>query len=159
LVTEFSLADNYSFSTGLESFYSGGKLETYRAIDSTTISTLYKLQYLEIPIALKMKTNEINYITYFAKFGGSVNARLSSVADISEKSGTRTITEEDKNINKDISLFRVAFNIGVGIEYSLGGTTAVLVGLNFNNGLTDILKSKDVKANNNYISLNLGILF
>lgn len=159
LITEFSLADNYSFITGIESFYSGGKLEIYKALDSSTTTTLYKFQYLEIPLALKMKTNEINYITYFAKFGGSVNARLSSVADISRKQGSATLTFEDQNIKDDVYLFRVAFNVGIGIEYSLGGTTSVLVGLNFNNGLTDIMKDKDLKAKNNYISLNLGVLF
>ncbi len=159
LITEFSIADNYSFATGIESFYSGGKLESYKAIDSTTTNILYKFQYLEIPVSLKMKTNEINYITYYAKFGGSIGARLSSVADISTKRGSATLLLEDQNINEDIYLFRIAFNLGVGIEYSLGGTTAVLLGLNFNNGLTDIIKNKDIKAKNNYISLNVGVLF
>jgi hypothetical protein len=160
LITEFSLADNYSFTTGIESFYNGGKLERKYTIDSITTTT-YKLQYLEIPVALKMKTNEINYITYFAKFGGSIGARLNSKADITIKQGSRETTDSDQDINKNINLFRVAFQLGVGIEYSLGGSTAILVGLNFNNGLTDILKNKDkvMKANNNYISLNLGVLF
>lgn len=159
LITEFSLADNYSFCTGLESVYSGGKL---RSIDTlgTTTNTTYRSQYLEIPVSLKMKTNEINYITYFAKFGGGINMRLNSFADYNIKDNKGDVlTINDQDIKKDISLFRIAFHIGVGIEYSLGGTTSVLVGLNFNNGLTDIFKDKELKGKNNFINLNLGVLF
>lgn len=159
LITEFALADNYSFSTGLESVYSGGEL---RNIDSlgTTINTTYRSQYLEIPVSLKMKTNEINYITYFAKFGGGINMRLNSFADIESKDNKGdVVTLNDIDIKKDINFFRIAFHIGVGIEYSLGGTTAILAGLNFNNGLTDIFKDKDIKGKNNFITLNLGVLF
>jgi hypothetical protein len=165
LITEFSLADNYSFTTGLESNYSGGKLKSIDTLGTTT-SAKYKVQYLEIPVALKMKTNEINYITYFAKFGGAVNMRLNSLADYSliDSKGEETVLK-DRDIAGEVQFFRVAFHIGVGIEYSLGGTTAFLAGVNFNNGLTNMFRGKDVnvskdqKANGNFISLNLGILF
>jgi len=159
LMTEFSLADNYSFSTGIESSYSGGKLQWINLIDTSTITTLYRVQYLEIPITLKMKTNEINYITYFAKFGGGVGARLSAFKDETLKKNQTTISVEDQNIKNHVSFLRVAFHVGLGIEYSLGGSTALLVGINFNNGLTDMLKDNSISAKNNYININLGILF
>ncbi len=162
LITEFTLADNYSLSTGVESVYSGGKLNWVDTVGATTTNTAtYRVQYIELPIALKMKTNEINYITYFAKFGGGINMRLQSFRDMDSKDsqGNSLPSLLDEDINSDINLFRISFLIGIGLEYSLGGTTAALVGVNFNNGLTDIFKDKDLKAKNNFITVNLGILF
>ncbi len=57
--------------------------------------------------------------------------------------------------------------ISGGIEYSLGGSTSLIVGATFNNGFSDVLKGKNNyvnkttahKATNNFIALNLGILF
>lgn len=159
LITEFTLGDNYSLATGIESSYSGGKLLQNNLADTSVITTLYKIQYLEIPITLKMKTNEINYITYFAKFGGGINARLQASKDETIKKGQTTITNEDVDILNKVSFFRVAFHVGLGIEYSLGGSTALLVGLNFNNGLIDILKGDALNAKNNFINMNIGVLF
>ncbi len=160
LITEFTLADNYSLATGVESVYSGGKLQNVDTIGTTTTAT-YRVQYIEIPIALKMKTNEINYITYFAKFGGGLNMRLNSFADFSYKDamGNSLPSLLDEDIKSDINLFRISFLIGLGIEYSLGGTTSALFGINFNNGLTDIFKEDDIKAKNNFITVNLGVIF
>jgi len=163
LITEFSLADNYSLATGVESVYSGGKLQNVDTAGMKTSGT-YKVQYIEIPIALKMKTNEINYITYFAKFGGGVNMRIKSIGDFSyrDSSGNSVVgfpDETDMDIKSDIRLFRISFLIGVGIEYSLGGSTSALLGINFNNGLTDIFSDKDIKAKNNFVTLNLGVVF
>jgi hypothetical protein len=158
LIAEISLADNYSFATGIESVYSGGKIQN---VDTTGTTTgTYRVQYLEIPLCLKMKTNEINYITYFAKFGGGINGRLRSFADYKYKDllGTES-SLIDVDINKDINLFRISFVVGLGIEYSLGGSTSALLGVNFNNGLTDIFKDKNIKAKNNFITVNLGIIF
>lgn len=159
LAAEFTLADNYSLATGIESAYNGGGLQWVDTLKSTTAT--YKLQYLEIPLTLKMKTNEINYITYFARFGGGLNMRLRSDADFEYKdlAGNPLDSPSDVDIKSDINLFRISFIIGLGIEYSLGGTTSILVGVNFNNGLTDVFKDKDMNAKNNYISVNMGILF
>jgi hypothetical protein len=160
LIAEFTLADNYSFATGVESVYSGGKLQNVDTFGITTTAT-YRVQYVEVPIALKMKTNEINYITYYAKFGGGLNLRLNSFADFSYKDamGNSMPSLLDEDIKSDINLFRISFLIGLGIEYSLGGTTSALIGVNFNNGLTDIFKDDNIKGKNNFITVNLGVIF
>ncbi len=158
LITEFSISKNYSFSCGLESAYSGGKLQWYGDTVKTEIS---KIQYLEFPVALKMKTNEINYITYFAKFGGGLNMRLRASADYEykDKNGNPFSAPSDVDMKNEIYFFRISFLIGLGIEYSLWGNTAILFGLNFNNGLTNIFKQDGKKVKNNFITANVGILF
>ena len=45
------------------------------------------------------------------------------------------------------------------MEYNFSGNTSLLVAVTYNNGFTDILKSKDVKAMANYLELTVGIFF
>ncbi|MGB4004515.1 MAG: hypothetical protein WBK81_07775, partial [Bacteroidales bacterium] len=69
---------------------------------------------------------------------------------------------DNEKANNRISLFRATFDIGAGIEYSLGGTTALLGEIYFNNGLTNSLKEyKNIKYKSilNYLMFKIGILF
>lgn len=157
LMTDIVLADNYAVSTGIESSYTGGKLKWGNG-DTTHFAT-YKLQYLDIPLTLKMQTNEVNYMTFYGRFGGSLGTRTKAIGDFVTKHGSTTTILEEEKINGDINLFRISFIIGAGMEYSLGGNTKAIVGLNYKNGLTDTFKSKDIKAKNSGIALTLGIIF
>ncbi len=49
--------------------------------------------------------------------------------------------------------------IGGGVEYTLSGSTTLLLGVQFNNGFMDIADGDDLKANSNYLALTVGILF
>lgn len=49
--------------------------------------------------------------------------------------------------------------IGGGIEYTLSGSTVLLVGLQFNNGLLDASDQDDLKMNSNLLGLTVGVLF
>lgn len=159
LMIDIILADNYALSTGVEPSYTGGKL-SWKNGDTTHFAT-YKLQYFDIPLTLKMQTNEVNYMTFYGRFGGSLGTRTKAIGDFTSKydSNSKTIIIEDENINRDINLFRISFIIGAGMEYSLGGNTRAIVGLNYKNGLTDTFKGKDIKAKNNTIAVTLGIIF
>ena len=68
IITEFRIQENYAFVTGLQVTYRGGKLN----IPYTDFAgNVYKqkaslnLQYIELPIALKMKTNAFNKFKFF----------------------------------------------------------------------------------------------
>jgi len=154
MIGEFTLADNYSLSTGISIAYDGGKLQygdmyflASTANDPTPDSTIYtitrsyKLQYFEIPLCLKMETNEIGYITYWAKFGPGIGFNLKALGDdnVKNTAGVEQPSEDDIDIKKEINFLRASLIIGAGIEYSLGGNTSVIAGVNFNNGLLDIL--------------------
>ena len=75
LLSDFKLGSstNYFFSTGLFMNSMGAKLKT-TLTDSlkTVVNSEVKLQYVELPITIKLKTNEIGYLTYFGQIG--VNA-------------------------------------------------------------------------------------
>jgi hypothetical protein len=162
LVGDYNFSDNFSFSTGINVYNGGGKLkykDSIPAFEADSIYNLapnavilYKLQYIEIPLSFKGKTNEIGYITYFLKGGLSPMFRYKAKGDVSQYN----ISGED--FKGEVSGFNLGFHLGGGIEYSLGGNTKVLAELQFTNGLTDVTKD-DYKTIFNMIILRTGIIF
>lgn len=185
LMTEFGLGNNYSLATGLEVTTLGGKLSfpdsTFYYVDDIVdtanrfilMERTYKVQYIDLPILLKMKTNEIGYLTYFGQFGFNFGFRTKATADDYGRfpSTAKEAELEDNNINKDANLMRIGLNIGAGAEYNLSGKTSLLFSVNYNNGFTNALKKNSSslknaagaelaqKALSKYIALNVGILF
>lgn len=180
-VGEWRLADNFALHSGIQiDMFSGGKLMypdtmsigTPLALDSGFITYKYKLNYFSIPLILKMKTPEIGYFTYYGKFGITAGMNIKAKANSDYVAGNqvaldnKTISAEDIDISDDINLFRLNMTIGLGLEYSLAGSTCVYGGLTFQNGFTDILDGKNNPVNNENhsaalkaIQLEIGILF
>jgi opacity protein-like surface antigen len=201
LSMDIHFTENYAFGTGLFISRQGGNLtylETGKKENVEYIWTKtreYRTQYAEIPLSIKLRTNEIGYITYWGQFGIipgiNVNAKANDEIDyLLQKVATDgsinwvladRVSEslEDEDIKDDIKIFRVGLLIGAGIEYSLSGNTAVVAGLMYNNGFTNILnnelvttnekdapvfegtapKTNDLKAMSNSLSLVVGVKF
>ncbi|MBN2683237.1 MAG: PorT family protein [Bacteroidales bacterium] len=166
---DFAFGDNYAFSTGIKINNLGGKLiyntdsilrfnhdETMDTLP-TGISIAYKLQYLEIPLGLKFKTNEIGYMTYYMQVGLSPLINIGANADAQHPNRSF----EGEKINKEVRLFSLGYFISGGFEYNLGGATSVLVGLSYFNGFMDVTNNEDVKDKTilNSVALNVGIKF
>jgi hypothetical protein len=165
LMLETYFQKNYAFVTGINLTSLGGNL-LYS--DSITIavdkgdqvgikpaSTLdYSLQYISIPLALKMRSNQIGYLYYFAQVGFTPQFNLKAKA-----SATDDQLDGKANIGEEIGLFHLSYFVGGGIEYSLGGSTSLTLGIYFNNGFIDVLSNKDYKASINDFNLRLGIWF
>jgi hypothetical protein len=121
LMLESNFRKNYAFATGLDLTYLGGNLlydnATVMTIDNNTDTTLlagttveYKLQYLSVPLSLKLKTNPVGYITYFGQLG------LTPQFNISAKATSDNGNYLDKdNVGKEIGGFTMSFFIGGGI--------------------------------------------
>ncbi len=175
-MAEFALSDNYALATGFDIAYCGGKLKypSSQSINDTNLTAYgvlhrkYGCKYIEIPLALKMKTKEIGYITYFGEFGigtgFNLNAKANDEFIITGVAGS--ITNDGKDVKEDVSFFRESLILSLGIEYSLGGSTSLILGATFNNGFTDILTGKNAidtsikeKAISNYLEINVGVIF
>lgn len=187
--TEFFLGENYLLSTGLNVASLGGKLDypgLYNKNDTllvpTNIRESFSLQYVEIPLALKMRTNEIGALTYFGTFGFKVGAKFQATADFKYKDIDGGITVEKENVANDIFFINTWLVVGAGAEYNISGSTNVMMGLSFNNGFVNALTNKAHKLDTNgqasldvdgnpvlekdkakatvsYFSLNIGIYF
>ena len=166
LITEFNFAKNYAFSTGIEVAYRGGKFkQSFSYTDTTKVfESDNKLQYIELPLTLKLKTNEIGLITYYLQAGISpafnIRARQDVKIAVQPKSGSSTNSDSsDIDIKDDINAFNINMVIGGGVEYSLSGNTALQAGLTFSNGLLDVLDGSGSEAKTNYIALTIAVLF
>jgi hypothetical protein len=171
-ITDFRISSNYTFSTGVDVNYEGGKLK--KAITSGNTTTLWdekvKLRYIEIPLTIRMNTNRIGYIKYYFQAGlaPGINIRSRYDATVTTQSPGKESTDDytDEDVMKDINTFNISMVVGGGINYNLSGTTDLLVGLTFHNGFLDISDRNasnavlsNSKLNSNLLSLNLGILF
>lgn len=171
VVTEFRIQDNYAFATGLQVTYRGGDL-TYRR-DNNPLQPVYSyginLQYIEIPLTLKMKTNEFNKIRYFGQFGfePGFNIRARAKANMPG-------FDDEENFKDFIKPLNLSMIIGAGAEYTISGSTVLVGSLEFNNGFVDILDTQRVydplatppgvvdtewKGSTNFFALNIGLLF
>ena len=162
---EYFFAENYAFAFGVELASRGGIISWN---DSGIVSEIdMRLKYIDIPIAIKMRTNEIGYMRYFGQFGFTPGFNISAKSDfeVVDFNGNKvSLTDED--IKSDVVPINVALNIALGLEYGLSGNTALLISLNFNNGFVDIIKKDfndnpeaDFKVLSNYAGVTVGVLF
>ena len=78
-------------------------------------------------------------------YGIDFSTEFSSKNEVSLSSGdTKSFLSADneKIDTEDVNLFKLGLNIGLGVEYNLVGNTSLLVGLNWINGFTNVLKKK-----------------
>ncbi|MCO5275167.1 MAG: PorT family protein [Flavobacteriales bacterium] len=154
---------NYAFATGLFLNNVGGK-STYPS-DKQNLITESKYQYIELPLTLKLKTNEIGYMTYYGQigFGTAFNIRAKSDLDtFNERGEIVRVTDED--IMDNTQLFKASLIVGAGLEFNFSGNTSAMIGVTYNNGFTNINKDikvgdKELKAKQNYLELSLGVFF
>ena len=153
--------ENYAFSTGVSINNINGKVKykepgSIEGLDSTYIINRgdvaeYHMQYINIPVGLKFKTIEIGYTRFFAHLGMDANINIKAKANIPH--------EENIDAANEIHWYNLGYYIGGGVEYSLGGTTAIVAGLTYKNGFLDITKAEKSKVTTGNVSLRLGILF
>jgi len=164
LIVEYYFHPNYGFVTGLKLASQGGNLlydeevsistgESSAVVLEPGSTVAYNLSYLTIPLALKLKTNEIGYFTYFAELGFNQHINIGSRA-----TSTGSGLNKD-NVAEEINLLGMSYFFGAGIEYNIGGNTSLLAGLLFNNGFVDVLSNNDHKAVLNYLTFRVGVLF
>ncbi len=106
----------------------------------------YKATYITIPLLLKLKTKEIGMMTYFGQFGINNSFRWSVKADdkLTALSGSNKGATESKtkiNISKDAAFYTASLAFGGGVEMNFSGSTSLLIGVNYNLGFTNVVKS------------------
>jgi len=174
LVVDYFFGQNYAFSTGLWLTGKGGTI-TYtdpglKVIDPNDPALIRKqkigLQYLEVPISVKLFTNDVATDTkvYF-QLGGTVGGLISGRIN-GEKRYTDIGNQQETEAIKHFIIPDAAALIGAGVEYQLGQSTKVFGGLSYHRGLVNIEKYfdktrgfKDVTIKNNEVALDLGLKF
>ncbi len=120
----------------------------------TAGSSVYNYKYgvINIPLSLKMSTNQIGYISYYAQFGVEMGIKYAADARINygwNKSVEAPIVEQE-DLGGITQPLRMGLLLGGGLEWNLTGNTNLLVGFTFNNGFTNIFrKAKTIEFDEN----------
>ncbi len=187
---EYYFADNYAITTGLGfGFNHGGTLQNgysnwvawndentdLTEIPSDTFglnSKLhYRLTYVEIPFALKMRggSNEDSRFRFYAELPMfTLGFMTKAIGDIR---GTDTQNLEDINIREEVKGLSLSWGLGGGIEYEFATNATLVAGLAFQKQFTDITRNGSVektagnwqeenaKATFGNLALKLGLFF
>lgn len=185
LLAEFPVGNNgnYAFATGLFLLnISGAYTADYVFVENVSSPTQTKAlqtdlatRYVDIPLTIKMMTNEIGYIRYFGQLGVSAGFNVRAKADIEAPVVSGALTDgtpivsgftllEDEDYQDNTNLLRAGLVIGGGLEYNFSGNTALMAGITYNNGLTNLLSDveyggKKSKVFNDYLELTVGVFF
>ena len=171
LIADFYFAENYALASGFEVSFHNGKIsypETYDGAPGL-LNRKYRLKYIDIPVLIKMKTNDIGDFRFFGNIGVRPGIRIGAKADDTYTSlggSTVNFTKDWHNIDSQTRLFRMSLVIGAGVEFPIDNSTSIVAGFNFINGFSNVLKGKNTvnesirnKAIPNAIELMLGVTF
>jgi hypothetical protein len=182
LMVERSIGNgNYFFSTGL----SVNQLQYSSTIDSAlyklpngTTSFFanpnyeYRVQYFELPLTMKMRTNQMGSVRIYGQFGLATavafqaKARVNNtpavfdpeeyffVNQVEDYKPTESLRTDDR-----VNAFRASILIGAGVEYLLSGNTHLVFGLRLDNPFTDAYRGDKLNGRTSMTGLQVGIIF
>ncbi len=163
LLADFNFAENYTFATGLTITTLNGKSTEINVPPyhdgsgtQTAYDLKYKLQYIEVPLTVKLKTVKVNELRWYGQFGLSNGFNIGAKQS-AEATGMTKI--DNQNISDQINFYRAGLILGAGAEFDVAEHTSITAGLTFNNGFTDIAEDKNHKVRNHYIGINFGVFF
>jgi hypothetical protein len=157
--------ERYAFSTGIIiNYVRVGIASTDTAFDITAEWDA-RSQYIEIPLTIRLRTNEINYFSYYGQFGITPGICIKSRGDlfVNDIAVVEDVNLRDKDnlTGAQNQLFNMSLTLGIGTEYSIAENTNILAGIFFQNGFANILDD-DIDDNNAFLKqlgIRLGVLF
>jgi len=138
-LAEYYFTDNYALVSGINvSFLGGhysfenGRLDENLHLQTFQVDRVYKTVLYEIPIMLKLSTNDIGKLPLraYAQIGGGLGLVPQKVKVRDGIDGT-PIPETWTVSNKEYSLFRFSLKAGAGVEYALQESLRVFLGVYF----------------------------
>ena len=145
--------ERYAFATGITLTHNGGKFIARDTFLDVRTNMNMRLQYLDIPLTMKLKTNEANYMRYFGQIGIIPSFNIRARGDWTVETPTDSHTFENEKIEA-VNLFNLALSIGGGVEYIISDQTSLVGGIFFNNGFVNVVDDDD---DDKITLLNLGI--
>jgi hypothetical protein len=181
LLIERRIGSNYFFSTGLNF----NQLEYNSGIDSTIFKLpngnplvsydpnyTYRVQYAELPLSMKMRTNQIGALRIYGQFGVNVGFLMRARAAVTNVPAVFDPEEfffinrtndyrfpGDNTVDDRVNFFRASVLIGAGIEYLLSGDTHLTLGLRFDNPFTDSYRGDKLNGRVPTLGLQVGVIF
>lgn len=185
LAAEFYFAENYAIVSGVNInlnrghySFTDGVLDSLAHLKTYNVDRMYKGTVYEIPLMLKMVTNQFGDfpMRYFAQvgagFGYASKVKVADAFDGVERPDVYGVT------NKEFSNLRLALKAGIGAQYSIDETMRLFLAVNFSHDFVNNINSispnyykfyqgnkqigeREVKLNllQNRVAIEVGILF
>lgn len=165
MIGEYYFAETYAVTSGLGFAFNHGGTLRYdpesdywnTGVNLRDADLKYSVQYIEIPLGLKMRTKEFGYLRYFGEPSLTFGFRSQSRGDI------KGSDLNDVDIKEYIAPLGLSWGLGIGAEYSVSGSTSLVGGLYFQNMFTDMTKDVDMgdesASSFNALTIRLGVLF
>jgi hypothetical protein len=163
VIADYFFGENYAFSTGLIYMGKGAGVKYSMKDGSKAGSDEFGIQYLEIPVTVKLFTNDIATDTrlYF-QAGGSFDPRISAKVNGDKLDAANN----DKKYSSYFNFMDISALFGFGAEKQMGESTKIFGGFSYHRGLIDIdnfyedkFSSKNIEVKNSYVALDLGLKF
>jgi len=143
-------AENYAISSGISFISAGGRQSAtenhtmvFTNLDPPTLPAgdemKYNLKYMNIPMGIRLQTNQVGYLTYYTDLGFDLRLLLKSTVDLP------TLQIFDENAKNEVYGMNAGWHIGGGVEYELGIDASLIAGLTYAQDFFDVTKDlKDV---------------
>lgn len=158
---ELAFANNYALTFGLEYKGAGGALAYenayyYSQEDDKPLVQLntrnYRYDYINIPIMLKLMTNEIGYFTYFGQVGvdfaflASAKSTDKGMALDSSLTAIGAYDRDYRDVYSSSSFANIRLRVGAGAEWNFSGNTSLIFSVNYHHGFIDVLRDSDIDS-------------
>ena len=129
---------------------------------------------MEIPIGLKMRTNEFGYFRYFIEPALTIGINSQARGELSGPDSGLAQEDEKYDIRREVNALNLSWGITGGFEYSVSQSMSLIGGLGFQSGFTDVttdnngnqefdpnrgVRDEDSKATANSLIIKIGIMF
>lgn len=154
---------NYALQTGIALGTQGGRLLfdepkaflSYGENDTLPAGTVvrYSINYIAVPLGLKLKTNEIGHASYYTRLGFSNHFNIKTKASSDDQTLNKSLIENE------IFFYNLSYYLGIGCLYHINRDTSLDVALSYTNGFINLARQDDIKLFSRSVSLRLGIIF
>ena len=180
LIGEHYFEENYAITFGLGfAFNQGGRLafedgaftgapfwpesdkgvDVPATVDANNFNLTYRIQYVEIPVGLKLRTDEMGYMRYFLEPHVALGFRTNATGEVT---GDGIDDFEKINIAQDVNPLAFSLGLGIGAERSISSNTTLIGGIYYQRHIIDATKDVDngdgSKASINVITFRIGVL-
>ncbi|MFZ2286424.1 MAG: porin family protein [Bacteroidales bacterium] len=135
---------NYAVSSGISIISAGGRqsvtedhtmvFNNFTQIVPAGNEIKYNLSYINFPAALRLKTDQVGYLTYFTDIGFDIRLLLKSTVDIP------AMQISNENARNEVKGLNAGWHIGGGVEYELGINATLVGGLSYAQDFFDVTK-------------------
>ncbi|HNB81846.1 MAG TPA: porin family protein, partial [Chitinophagaceae bacterium] len=176
---DYNINDRYTIYSGLGMDWRGGALsvmhDSTQALENGYLKDAdvkyKKMQYLSVPLGLKMKAVEINQFRVFAQTGLDLGILLSQKGDYTIRLANDSLiarTNEKLGGTATVVPVNMGWCIGAGTEYTLNDKNAIYATILYRNGFIDATtplsndltrKFSDGNIRSNSVVIRIGYFF